>query len=195
MSDKRAGISMKLFMALVHYPVYNRKKQVVATAITNLDIHDIARASKSYGVEGLFIVNPLERQHWLLERIVRHWKEGLGAKANPVRKEALSLVEPVRFLEDAFNRVEKLCGSAPVVIATSAKTRANTIGYSALRDRLAGEDETPHMILLGTGWGLTDEVIQRAGYVLKPILDGRTYNHLSVRSAASIMLDRLLGDR
>ena len=186
---------MKLFMALVHYPVYNRKKQVVATAITNLDIHDIARASKSYGVEGLFIVNPMERQHWLLERIVRHWKEGLGAKANPVRKEALSLVEPVRFLEDAVSRVEELCGSTPVVIATSAKTRANTIGYSALKEILAGEDETPHMILLGTGWGLTEEVIRQAGYVLKPILDGSAYNHLSVRSAASIMLDRLLGDR
>ncbi|MEI7817822.1 MAG: RNA methyltransferase, partial [Desulfuromonadales bacterium] len=32
-----------LAIALVHYPVYNKHHEVVTSALTNLDQHDIAR--------------------------------------------------------------------------------------------------------------------------------------------------------
>jgi hypothetical protein len=58
--------------------------------------------------------------------------------------------------------------------------------------RLLEDRGTPFLILFGTGWGLTQEVKDSSDYVLVPI-EGKGYNHLSVRSAVAIILDRLLG--
>ena len=52
-----------------------------------------------------------------------------------------------------------------------------------------------YLLVLGTGWGLTNEVMSACSYVLRPIYGAGEYNHLSVRSAASIMFDRLLGEQ
>jgi hypothetical protein len=53
------------------------------------------------------------------------------------------------------------------------------------------------LLLFGTGWGLTNEMLAECDFVLEPIagLGKNSYNHLSVRSAAAIILDRLLGNR
>jgi hypothetical protein len=48
---------------------------------------------------------------------------------------------------------------------------------------------------MGTGWGLADQVLDRVDRLLAPIQGAADYNHLSVRSAAAIILDRLFGDR
>ena len=53
--------------------------------------------------------------------------------------------------------------------------------------------DQPYLLLLGTGWGLTEECFASADLILEPIAGNGTYNHLSVRSAAAIMLDRLRG--
>ena len=37
-------------VALVHYPIVDRRGDVVNTAVTNLDLHDIARTARTYGV-------------------------------------------------------------------------------------------------------------------------------------------------
>jgi hypothetical protein len=181
-------------MALVHYPVYNRRREVVATAITNLDIHDIARACCAYGVDGVLIVNPLERQMWLLDRILQHWKTGFGADAHPNRREALKIVHSVADLEEAVAWVEEKYKKTPITIATSALARPGAVDYPALKEILM-ERDGPALLLLGTGWGLSDAVIEGAGYVLRPIMAHAPYNHLSVRSAAAVILDRLFGDR
>ncbi|HEY6838272.1 MAG TPA: RNA methyltransferase, partial [Geobacteraceae bacterium] len=55
--------------------------------------------------------------------------------------------------------------------------------------------EQPYLLVFGTGWGLTEELFERADLVLRPIKGPGSYNHLSVRSAAAIILDRLLGER
>lgn len=185
---------MRLFVALIHYPVYNRTREVVCTAITNLDVHDIARACRTYGAEGFLIVNPLERQRWLLERIVRHWTDGHGATAHPNRREALRDVLPAETLEHAFRLVEDRCGSLPVTVATTARHWPGAVSFLEMKQKLA-QDPGPVMILFGTGWGLADEVISGANHVLEPIMAEAKYNHLSVRSAAAVVLDRLLGDR
>jgi len=54
-------------------------------------------------------------------------------------------------------------------------------------------NEKPYLILFGTGWGMTEELIGKADAVLPPILGENEYNHLSVRSATAIILDRLIG--
>ncbi|MBP1726316.1 MAG: hypothetical protein H6Q51_1614, partial [Deltaproteobacteria bacterium] len=60
---------MSVYVALLHYPVYNRNGHVVCSAITNLDIHDIARAARTYGVSGFYVITPLEEQQLLLDRL------------------------------------------------------------------------------------------------------------------------------
>jgi len=51
----------------------------------------------------------------------------------------------------------------------------------------------PFLIVFGTGWGLTESILAQSDYVLEPIEGGTDYNHLSVRAAAAIIMDRLLG--
>jgi hypothetical protein len=53
----------------------------------------------------------------------------------------------------------------------------------------------PELLLLGTGWGLAAEVLERVDDVLEPIAGSGPYNHLSVRTAAAIVLDRLRNGR
>ena len=61
--------------------------------------------------------------------------------------------------------------------------------------RLKGmiENGTPVLLVFGTAWGLTDDFMDRADHILEPLGGPETYNHLSVRSAAAIIVDRLLG--
>ena len=51
----------------------------------------------------------------------------------------------------------------------------------------------PHLLVFGTAWGLAETFISEADYILAPITGPTDYNHLSVRTAAGIILDRLLG--
>lgn len=184
----------RVFMALLHYPVYNRVGEVVATAITNLDLHDLARVARTYEVERCFVVSPLKRQRWLIEKILNHWRKGFGASYNPTRRDALSLVEAVSTLEEVKGLIEERCGAPPKVVATTARTHEGMMDYDTLRGHiLKGRD--PYLLLFGTGWGLAKEVLQGADILLKPIQMGAPFNHLSVRSAAAVILDRLFGDR
>jgi len=57
-------------------------------------------------------------------------------------------------------------------------------------ENLKNKDEI-FLILLGTGWGMPEELVSSCDYILEPILGPGDYNHLSVRNAAAIILDRL----
>jgi hypothetical protein len=182
-----------LYLGLVHHPIYDRRGEVVATAVTSFDIHDIARLAKTFGIKGFFTITPLESQIQLAERMIRHWVEGTGSVYNPTRKEALSLVRISRSIDEADREISGLWGKKVKRVATGASPHPKAIGFGTLRSLL--EDRgTPFLILFGTGWGLTQEVKESSDYVLAPI-EGEAYNHLSVRSAVAIILDRLLGDR
>ena len=182
-----------LYLGLVHYPTYDKRGDVVATAVTNFDIHDIARCARTFAVGGVFIITPLESQIQLVERIIYHWAEGPGASYNPTRKESLSLVRVCRTIEEAGRIISGLWQRGVKNIATGASPHSNNIDFVTFRKLLEDRD-TPFLLLFGTGWGLTQEVKDNSDYVLAPI-EGRGYNHLSVRSAVAIILDRLLGDR
>jgi len=182
-----------LYIGLVHHPVYDKRKEVVATAVTNFDIHDIARCARTYGLGGFFVITPLESQVQLVERITRHWVEGAGFSYNPTRKESLSLVQVIRSIDEAEQELGRLWRKKAKRVATGASPHPNNIGFEPFR-KLLEDQETPFLIVFGTGWGLTREVKDGSDYVLAPI-EGKGYNHLSVRSAVAIILDRLLGER
>lgn len=192
MVSEHAGSNVSI--ALVHYPVYDKNRQVVATAVTNLDLHDIARAARTFGLFRYYVVTPVAEQRELAERIGRHWREGWGATYNVKRKAALEIMTVVDSLESALGEIERTFGKPAKVVATGAGERTGSVPAAVLAEMV--KDRSQHyLLLLGTGWGLVDEVFASADVVLAPIrgLDG--YNHLSVRSAAAILLDRLLGER
>jgi hypothetical protein len=181
-----------LYAALVHYPATNKHGRVVSTAITNLDIHDIARAARTFGLRGYYLVTPVEAQHWLARRIVKHWEAGWGAEYNPNRKEALGLIDVCADIGQVAVAIESQCGHRPLWVATSARHYPNTITFSDLRARLWELPEEPICLLFGTGWGLHPDLVMEADLILEPIHGVSEYNHLSVRSAATIIFDRLL---
>jgi len=181
-----------LAIALVHYPVYNKHNEVVTSALTNLDQHDIARSAKTYGLDRFYIVTPSEEQRKLAERISKHWQQGWGAEYNPDRRQALDIVQVTPSIESAvadfqtgFNKTVKLA-----VTGAAERSGATSIGTFK---KFIQEEAQPYILLLGTGWGLTKEVFATADLILEPIAGNGSYNHLSVRSAAAIMLDRILG--
>lgn len=181
-----------LAIALLHYPVYNKLGEVVTTALTNLDLHDIARSSRTFGLDRFYIVTPSKDQQALAGRITGHWQEGWGARYNPDRKEALDIVRVFDTLELAIADYQGSFSKAVQTVITGATPRADSISCLSLRKMLAAPGD-PFLLLLGTGWGLTDEYFQTTDYILEPIAGTGAYNHLSVRSAAAILLDRLRG--
>ncbi len=180
-----------LYLALVHYPVVNKNGEKVASAVTNLDLHDIARAVKTYGVKKFYVITPLKDQKELVNKILSHWRDGFGAKYNPKRSEALELVDVCDTLDDVLYRIKENSGESPETIVTSAKRGFNNLDYKQLNNKI--KIGTSCLLIFGTAWGLSNTIIEKADFMLEPILGNTEYNHLSVRSAVSIILDRLLG--
>jgi hypothetical protein len=181
-----------LYVALLHYPVVNKNGETITSAVTNLDLHDIARASKTYGIRRFYVVTPLQDQKKLLEKILSHWISGSGASYNRIRGDALEIVRVKDTLQDALEDIRIKSGSQAKTVVTTAKKSFRNIDFQSFRRMLAGG--TPHVLLFGTAWGLTDDFIENADFILDPVMGDADYNHLSVRSAVSIILDRLRGD-
>jgi len=181
-----------LAIALVHYPVYNKHHEIVTSALTNLDQHDIARSAKTFGLDRFFIVTPSEEQRKLAERISGHWQQGWGANYNPDRRDALDIVQITPSIATAVSEFQSGFSKKVKVVVTGAANRTGSVPLATFRDFLQDTDQ-PYLLLLGTGWGLTDECFAAADIILEPIAGNGAYNHLSVRSAAAIMLDRLTG--
>jgi len=179
----------RIAAALVHYPVHDRARSVVTSAITNLDLHDIARSSHTYGLSDLFIVHPVAAQRLLAERVREHWISGSGARRIPDRTPAISILRIVTTLDDALTAL----GPGAKLWVTSARGAGEVLDFPAARAELSASGP-PVLIVFGTGWGLGDAITERADARLASIVgrpaDG--YNHLSVRAAAAIIFDRLL---
>lgn len=183
----------KIYLALIHYPVINKSGDIIASAVTNLDLHDISRAAKTYGVKAFYVVTPLADQIAIAKRIIDHWTSGAGARYNPTRCSALELIQIKESFAEVSNHIRSIEKTCPKTVVTCAKKYPSRISPEKLRGLLG--DGKPHLLVFGTGWGLTEETITEADYILAPVAGNTNYNHLSVRSAAAIILDRLLGPR
>lgn len=183
----------EVHIALLHHPVINKTGEIVSTAVTNLDIHDNGRSARTYGVSSYHIVTPLDAQVELVTRILGHWREGFGARRVPNRVDAMNLVTVSRSLDEALETIVGGRDVKPVLVATAARRLDNTVGYREFRQRMRTESG-PYVLLFGTGYGLAPQVIERVDTVLEPIGDPEDWNHLSVRSAVAITLDRLISD-
>lgn len=186
---------MNLHLALVHHPTVDKRGDVAATSVTNLDIHDLSRIGRTYGAAGIWIVHPHEPMQAYVRKVFGHWKDGWGAAYNVTRKEALDRTHLASDLPELEARMEELHPGRQIVwVATSARRAVNCLTYQQMRDWLEDpEDSRIFVLIFGTGWGLHPTVIEEMDYVLEPIHGPTDWNHLSVRAAAGIIVDRLLG--
>jgi hypothetical protein len=189
--EKQKSPGIALDIALIHYPVINKTGETIGSAVTNLDIHDIARAARTFGVDHYYIVTPYNDQQALVAEILGHWQTGHGATYNPARKAALDRVKISETLAATIAQVTEQRGRRPLILTTSARVQKNSISYRETRRHIEAGD--PILLLFGTAHGLAPELTETADYTLPPIESATDYNHLSVRSAVSIILDRLLG--
>lgn len=181
----------RLAVALVHHPVLNRRSEVVASAVTNLDLHDIARTCRTFGVGRFYVVTPIEEQQKVVEQIIEHWVNGSGSLHNPDRCSAMQLVETVASLESARDLWSERQSCPARLIITSAKSPDGLNG-SDCQKLLENE---PLLLILGTGSGLAPEITAQGFTSFQSILGVPDYNHLPVRAAAAIILDRIFAGR
>lgn len=182
-----------LYLGLVHYPINNKNGEIVTTSVTNLDIHDISRSCRTFGVEKYFIITPLKAQHELVNRILGHWKEDKSAAYNPDRQDALAISTLTNSVDDALAQIEDKEGHKPILVVTGANFDEFHGDENNLRERMK-LDNRSCLLLFGTGWGLNAAITDNADFKLNPInsCSKDSYNHLSVRSAVAIYLDRIM---
>lgn len=181
----------RVYLALIHHPVVDKNGQTIAAAVTSLDLHDIARTAKTYGVCGYYVITPLLDQQALIHSIIEHWVDGAGSRYNPDRQDALALIRLQPALGQALADIEQNERQKPLTVVTSARMTESDLSHEGLRGlALSGR---PLVVMFGTAWGLAPELIEAADYRLAPINGCGDYNHLAVRSAAAIILDRMLG--
>lgn len=192
--DLIAQVTARTYVILAHHPIYDRTGEVVTSAVTNLDLHDIARSCATYGLAGYVLVHPVTAQRDKVDRIVSAWPQRSHAPgaASDHRVEALNLVSTAATIAGALGAIRDHHNTEPRLVATSARPVGQVPvcdSDGALAAMVASP--APVALLFGTGWGLTDEVISKSDQLLAPIQGEPDFNHLSVRSAVAIVLDRL----
>jgi hypothetical protein len=179
-------------VALVHSPVVGRDGSPITTAITSVDVHDIARSARTFGASKYYVVHPVDQALGVVSHMKKHWVEGAGALRNAARSSALGLVHPVPTLEEARSDF----GPDAEIWVTSARATGSRplLSHDEARARLAMEGP-PVLFAFGTGNGLAPSIMDSAAAQVAPILSSAPapYNHLSVRAAVAILLDRIAG--
>lgn len=185
------------YAALMHGNILLRDGSEGTSSVTSIDIHDCSRSTKTYGIKKFFIVTPLEDQQKIVQKLLGFWQDGPGVTYNESRCRAIQSARLASNLDEVIDAIEKKEGKKPLLIATSASLKCDGIDkvknityYD--QDKVWSHDR-PVLFLFGTGNGLGPSVLQRCDYVLLPVIGFSSFNHLSVRSAIAIILDRWLG--
>jgi hypothetical protein len=178
-----------LYIALVHYPVLNKRGETILTSVTNLDIHDIARCAMSFGVSRYFIVTPDPAQQEIVCKVTRFWQTESGLSYNPDRSQALSLIQISNNIESSIDWITMQEEMQPITVSTTARCMDTRISFEMMSN--LRNEPRPVLLMFGTGYGLSDSIHKAADYILEPIAGSADYNHLPVRSAVAIILDRI----
>jgi tRNA (guanine37-N1)-methyltransferase len=176
------GADPLLWVGLLHWPCLDKNGNEIASAITNLDLHDLARVCLTYGIVTLYIVHPSKRQLDFAQRIVDHWLKGFGGQYNPFRKKAFELIRLVSDVEE----IKRQTGAH--LVGTSATRIEGCISWDDAGMLTRTRDVC---LLFGTGWGISPRLFPEFDAVIEPIAGKGEFNHLSVRSAVSIAVDRI----
>ena len=171
-----------LSVALLHWPCLDKNGNEIATAITSLDLHDCARVCLTYGINTLYIVHPNRSQLEFAQRIMDHWLTGFGGRYNPSRKRALEIVRLVAGLDE----VKRQAGA--LMVGTSARTMPGCITWHEAKQLARTSDMC---LVFGTGWGISQRMFETFDAAVEPIAGKGDFNHLSIRAAVAIAVDRI----
>lgn len=178
-----------LYVALIHYPVVDKHGRIITSSVTNLDLSDIARSCRTFEVRNYFVVHPSPDEQALNRRIIKHWDTAFGLASHPTRAEAFERLSLVSNFDEVLSQVQAQSQAAPVLLGTSAKKTGDRIwSIEAAKAKL---ETAPIVLCFGTAYGLAPTWNDRFDGFLGPICGPTPYNHLSVRSAVAIYLDRL----
>ncbi len=183
------------YVVLMHDGIVQKGGGVGTTSVTSIDIHDIARSSATYNLKNYFLVTPLADQQIMVRTILDFWSDKhVGAEYNKHRHDALDLVVLLSSLQEVIDQIERQEGKSPVIIGTSARFSQHEDKMISYHDQqTVWQHDRPVLIMLGTGHGMADELLDRCDYFLQPLCGFSDFNHLSVRSAAAIIFDKWLG--
>jgi len=185
---------------LLHYPISGRTGEVIHTSVTNMDVHDLSRTCRTYEIDHYYLVTPIIEQKTMVERILGHWARPASREWHPDRFEALSRTQVLPDFEAVKADLKSRYPGAKIEVAMpDARPLPDQVSYPEIRERWDSEPEAGvKIVVFGTGWGVAPEFYPEVQTFLAPIdgpLGREGYNHLSVRSAAAIILDRLWGSR
>jgi tRNA (guanine37-N1)-methyltransferase len=181
-------------VVLMHNQVLVGKQRIEGhTSVTSIDIHDIARSAHTYGLEHFFIVTSLEDQHAIVKQFLYFWQQSEGIEYNHTRHEALERVKIMHTLDDVMEWINQNYGQKPLQVVTSAQKIEGVPVLTFVDQETVWKHNKPVLFILGTGQGLAPSMLSKADYALVPLEGLSEYNHLSVRSAASVIFDRWLG--
>lgn len=176
-----ATTKSSIAVALVHYPIVNRKGEQSTTAITSIDIHDFVRTCSMFDVGPVYMVHPAEGMHALVRDITGYWLEGAGETRNPGRTESIKSLKLAKSIEEVLADGDYTPWYSSAMPPTEELTDINKLP----------EIKGNHLIVFGTGWGLDHSAMPRPNGWLSPIEGVGMVRHLSVRAALAIYLDRL----
>lgn len=180
----------RVHLALRHDNVLGREDKPIHSSVTQIDLHDFSRLCRTYGMGGFHCITEMDAQHQISRDILEYWRKGFGKDYNPDRVLALEKLHLHRSFDEMIEVITKIEGEAPLIIGTSARKTDKNLEFDDLLSIMVRSDRSA-VVQFGTAWGLSPEQIHRCDWVLPPI-EGRTgYNHLSVRCAAAIIVDRL----
>jgi hypothetical protein len=182
---------MSVFIAVLHWPATDRYGNRIITSFTTLDLHDIARPAKTYGVETYYIAHPVDAQREVIQRQIEYWTSEENKDKQFTRYESVALVKLVYNYEEIIEDILANKGKKPITVGTDARTYPNTISYKELSEAIKS-NENDYLILFGTGYGIPKSLMETFDLILEPVYGASDWNHLSVRNAAAIILDRLL---
>lgn len=181
------------YCALLHDEVLLPDGRVGTSSVTSLDIHDVARSGRTFGIKNYYMITTLADQKKIVQRFLDFWKSDVGIDYNPHRHEAVGLIRVVDSLDEAIAAIERQEGKRPVVIATSAQKQGFDKEITYFDQERVWAADRPVLLIFGTAQGLAPQVLERCDFVLVPVEGFTDYNHLSVRSAVAIIFDRWLG--
>lgn len=180
------------YCALMHGEVLVEGGRVGNSSVTSIDIHDIARSSRTYGLKEYYVVTPLEDQQKIVQAILGFWSTS-GIDYNQSRADAVERVRLAATMQEVIDQIEKKEGVKPLVVATSARAVPGIEPITYFDQHKVWAHKRPVLFIFGTAQGLSHELIARCDYLLGPLEGFSNFNHLSVRSAAAIIFDRWLG--
>lgn len=182
------------YAVIMHDQVVLPGAQEGTSSVTSIDIHDIGRSARTYGIKKYFIVTPLIDQQKIVKKLMEFWQTQVGIDYNPHRHEALSNVVLCSNLDEVINIIKEENKNDPILIATTARSKENLNKRITYWDQdKVFKERKPILFIFGTAQGLSAKLIDKSDFILEPIEGFSNFNHLSVRSAAAIIFDRWIG--